>query len=70
MTMITNFALKLSFDGIELLHRVPRGWRRVGTADVSSETLDDDLKRLRKKALTIEPDGLRTKLVIPLDQIK
>ncbi len=68
--MITNFALSLSFDGIELLHRVPRGWRRVGRVDVASETLDEDLKALREKALMIEPDGLRTKLVIPLDQIK
>ena len=68
--MITNFALSLSFDGIELLHRVPRGWRRVGQVDVASKTLDEDLSTLRKKAQTIEPDGLRTKLVIPLDQIK
>ena len=68
--MITNFALSLSSDGIELLHRVPRGWRRVGTANVASATLDDDLKGLREKAEAIEPDGLRTKLIIPLDQIK
>ncbi|MFA8442330.1 MAG: hypothetical protein ACEPO0_10710 [Yoonia sp.] len=68
--MITNFALSLSSSGLELLHRVPRGWRRVGHVDIASKTLDDDLKALREKALVIEPDGLRTKLVIPLDQIK
>ena len=68
--MITNFALSLSSTGLELLHRVPRGWRRVGHVDITSKTLDDDLKALREKALVIEPDGLRTKLVIPLDQIK
>ncbi len=68
--MITNFALSLSSSGLELLHRVPRGWRRVGNVDIASKTLDDDLKALREKALVIEPDGLRTKLVIPLDQIK
>lgn len=68
--MITNFALSLSFDGIELLHRVPRGWRRVGQANVASPTLDDDLRALRDKALKIEPDGLRSKLVLPRDQIK
>ncbi|WP_342071542.1 hypothetical protein [Yoonia algicola] len=68
--MITNFALSLSLDGIELLHRVPRGWRPVGRVDVASETLEEDLSALREKALLIEPDGLRTKLVIPLDQIK
>lgn len=68
--MITNFALSLSSDGIELLHRVPRGWRPVGDVSVASKTLDEDMKALREKALVIEPDGLRTKLVIPLDQIK
>ncbi|PXW67966.1 hypothetical protein C7964_10456 [Loktanella sp. PT4BL] len=68
--MITNFALSLSLDGIELLHRVPRGWRPVGRVDVASKTLEEDLSALREKALLIEPDGLRTKLVIPLDQIK
>ena len=68
--MITNFALSLSLEGIELLHRVPRGWRPVGRVDVASETLAEDLGALREKALLIEPDGLRTKLIIPLDQIK
>ena len=68
--MITNFALSLSFEGIELLHRVPRGWRRIGRADVTSDTLDQELTNLREKAEAIAPDGLRTKLIIPLDQIK
>ena len=68
--MITNFALSLSLEGIELFHRVPRGWRSVGRVDLTSPTLEDDLSALRKKALVIEPDGLRSKVVIPLDQIK
>lgn len=68
--MITNFALSLSLDGIELLHRVPRGWRLVGRVDVASKTLEADLSALREKALLIEPDGLRSKVIIPLDQIK
>lgn len=68
--MITNFALSLSFEGIELLHRVQRGWRRIGRADVASETLEADLADLRKKAQELAPDGLATKLIIPLDQIK
>ena len=62
--MITNFALSLSLEGIELFHRVPRGWRSVGRVDLASKTLDDDLSALRKKALVIEPDGLRSKVVI------
>ena len=68
--MIINFALSLSVEGIELLHRVPRGWRRIGRADVASDTLDAELAALRDKAQAIAPDGVRTKLIIPLDQIK
>lgn len=68
--MTTNFALSLSFEGIELLHRVPRGWQVVGTADVEDKNLDAALAALREKALALEPGNLRTKLVIPMDQIK
>ena len=68
--MITNFALSLSFEGIELLHRVRHGWKRVGTADVEDKNLDKALADLRAKAERLAPDGLRTKLIIPLDQIK
>ncbi len=68
--MTTNFALSLSFEGIQLLHRVTGGWRLVGEADVEADDLDAALADLRKKALALEPGGLRTKLVIPLDQIK
>ncbi len=68
--MTTNFALSLSFEGIQLLHRVTGGWRVVGDADVEDPNLDAVLADLRKKALALEPGGLRTKIVIPLDQIK
>ncbi|MEL6682427.1 MAG: hypothetical protein AAFQ09_07255 [Pseudomonadota bacterium] len=68
--MTTNFALSLSFEGIELLHRVQHGWQRVGRADVEDENLDAALTELRAKAEALEPDGLCTKLIIPLDQIK
>lgn len=68
--MITNFALSLSFQGIEMLHRVQHGWKRVGTADVEADDLDAQLADLRQKAEALAPDGLRTKLLIPLDQIK
>ncbi len=69
-SMTTNFALSLSFEGIELLHRVQHGWKRVGRADVEDENLDAALADLRAKAEAMAPDGLRTKLIIPLDQIK
>lgn len=68
--MTTNFALSLSADGIDLLHRVPRGWRLIGSADVDDPDLGTALKEMREKALAIDPTGLRSKVVIPLDQIK
>ncbi|MCG3267237.1 hypothetical protein [Yoonia sp. I 8.24] len=68
--MTTNFALSLSFEGIELLHRAKRGWNRVGTVPVDDSDLDKTLAELRAKALKIAPEGLATKLIIPMDQIK
>jgi hypothetical protein len=68
--MTTNFALSLSFEGIELLHRVKRGWKQVGTAAIEDENLVEKLADLRTKALEIAPIGMATKLVIPMDQIK
>ncbi|WP_373636672.1 hypothetical protein [Yoonia sp. BS5-3] len=68
--MTTNFALSLSFEGIEMLHRVRHGWKRIGTADVEAKDLDAQLATLRARAEALAPEGLRTKLIIPLDQIK
>ena len=68
--MIPNFALSLSFDGIALLHRVPDGWDLVGEVPLDSGDLKTALADLRRKALRIVPEGLRTKLVIPGDQIR
>ena len=69
--MKPNFALDLSFDGITLLHRAGEaGWHVVGEVALESATLGDDLAALRKKATTLDPSGLRTKLVIPDGQIR
>ncbi|WP_108386875.1 hypothetical protein [Yoonia sediminilitoris] len=68
--MTTNFALSLSMEGIQLLHRVTGGWKLVGDASIEDPRLDDVLADLRNKAMALEPTGMRTKLVIPLDQIK
>ena len=68
--MTIDFALSLSFEGIELLQRVQRGWRRLGQVDVGSETLDADLADLRQKGEALAPNGFYTKLILPLDQIK
>jgi hypothetical protein len=68
--MTINFALSLSFEGIELLHRVQSGWRRIGRVDFASNTFDADLTELRQKAISLAPDGVTSKLIIPADQIK
>ncbi|MEO1640742.1 MAG: hypothetical protein AAFU41_15990 [Pseudomonadota bacterium] len=68
--MTINFALSLSFEGIALLQRVQSGWRRLGEVAVDSPTLEADLAALREKGAARAPDGLRTKLIIPPDQIK
>ncbi|MBU2360720.1 MAG: hypothetical protein KKB02_17595, partial [Alphaproteobacteria bacterium] len=68
--MIPNFALSLSFDGIALLQRVPDGWHLVGEVPLDVPDLKAALADLRRTAVRIAPDGLRTKLVIPGDQIR
>ena len=68
--MKPNFALTLSFEGIGLLHRAFPGWHLVGEIDLDNSDLLGDLNRLREKAIALDPSGLRSKLVIPNDQIK
>ncbi len=40
------FALSLSFDGIQLLHRAAGGWRVVGEVSLDSAALASDLARI------------------------
>lgn len=68
--MKPNFALSLSFDGIKLLHRVAGGWREVGDVAITSDDLAGELAMLRKTATSLEPGGVRSKLIIPSSQIK
>jgi hypothetical protein len=68
--MKPNFALSLSFDGIKLLHRAAGGWREVGEVAVTADDLAGELAMLRKTAASLEPRGVRTKLIIPSSQIK
>lgn len=68
--MTPNFALSLSFEGLRLLHRVQGGWHLVGEVALDVDDLGAALARLRAQALTIEPEGLHTKLLIPNEQIK
>ena len=68
--MKPNFALSLSSEGIKLLHRAAGGWREVGEVSVSSDDLAGELAVLRKTAVSLEPGGVRSKLIIPASQIK
>ncbi|WP_394154127.1 hypothetical protein [Loktanella salsilacus] len=68
--MTPNFALSLSFDGIALLQQVPDGWHLVGEVPLETADLPAALSDLRDQALALDPSGLRTKLVIPSDQIR
>ncbi|KIC48366.1 hypothetical protein [Tateyamaria sp. ANG-S1] len=68
--MKPEFALSLSFDGIRLLHRAAGGWRDIGSVAVNTPSLSDGLLALREKALNVKAERLRTKLIIPDEQIK
>ena len=68
--MKSNLALSLSFDGITLLHRVQDGWDLIGQTGLDVPDLAAALGQMRADALLLEPDGLRTKLIIPSEQIK
>jgi hypothetical protein len=68
--MKPNFALSLSFEGIRLLHRSVGGWRTVGDVALDAADMSGELAILRKTAAALEPGGVRTKVLIPKDQIK
>ncbi len=68
--MTPNFALSLSFDGIRLLHRATDGWRDVGDVALDVPDLGAALAELRDQALSLSPDHLACKLIIPNDQIR
>ncbi|MGC1497358.1 MAG: hypothetical protein WA790_16250 [Sulfitobacter sp.] len=68
--MKPNFALSLSFEGIRLLHRAAGGWRVVGDVALDAGDMAAELAVLRRTAASLEPGGVRTKLLVPNDQIK
>lgn len=68
--MKPNFALSLLPEGITLLHRAAGGWRRVGTVALDAPDMGKRLEAMRRLALALEPGGLRSKVVIPNDQIR
>ena len=64
------FALSLSFEGIQLLHRGAGGWRLVGSLGLDTSDLNSDLAALRKTASLIELGGVHCKIIVPNDQLK
>ncbi len=69
-TSTPNFALSLSSEGVRLLHRTPDGWTFVGAVSPEAADLAGDLAALRSQALALDPDGLRTRIIIANDQIR
>jgi hypothetical protein len=68
--MKPSFALSLTFDGIRLLHRAAGGWRIVGDVALDAQDMGAELAVLRKTATGLEPAGVRTKVLLPNEQIK
>jgi hypothetical protein len=68
--MKPSFALSLSFEGIRLLHRSGTGWTIVGEVALDSPDLGGELSILRRTAIALDPAGLRSKIVLPNDQIR
>ncbi len=68
--MEPHFALTLSSDGIDLLHRGTSGWAVVGAADPSSPQLNDQMNALVETACALAGDDLRCKIILPDDQVK
>lgn len=69
--MTPNFALDLSEEGIEFLHRAPdgAGWYREGRVDFASDDISEGLAAFRARALELEGDGFQTKLILPESQL-
>lgn len=68
--MKPDFALILSFEGIGLVHRAASGWHLVGHVPLEAPDLAAELAQLRARAQALAPDGVRSKLVLPNDQIR
>ncbi|WP_223423743.1 hypothetical protein [Tateyamaria pelophila] len=68
--MKPNFALSLSFDGIRLLLRAAGGWQVLGEVEVADPNLASALAALRISAQAYKPEDIRSKLIIPDEQIR
>lgn len=68
--MTPNFALSLSFEGIRLLQRGSDGWLLVDEVALDDADLGAALARMKDRATQLDSSPLRTKLLIPNDQIR
>lgn len=68
--MKPDFALSLSFEGIDLLARAAGGWRMAGHVALDTPDLGGALSDLRQKAIDLGSASFRTKLIVPNDQIR
>ncbi|MCC5965976.1 MAG: hypothetical protein JJU24_07550 [Natronohydrobacter sp.] len=67
--MKPNFALGLTDDGITLWQRDTTGWLRVGAVAPDAADMNAQMQGLAKIASALAPEGVRTKLVVPDEQI-
>ena len=68
--MISNFALLLSHEGIQLAHRSPDGWTSLGMVSLLDDDLTAKLAELRAQGQALAAGDFSTKIVLPGDQIK
>lgn len=68
--MKPQFALNLSFDDIALLLRGHEGWLVIDEVSLESKHLDQDLKNLITRAGDFSAAPVKTKVIIPNEQIK
>ncbi|WP_114966075.1 hypothetical protein [Alkalilacustris brevis] len=67
--MKPGFALSLARTGVSLLQRSPRGWLLVGEAALDDPAFDSVLSGLRARALSLAPEGVTAKLIIPESEL-
>lgn len=67
--MKPKFALDLSHEGINLLHRSKGGWSLVGSVELDDPEMGAHLADLRRRAAALESGGFTCKIIIPNSQV-
>jgi len=68
--MKPNFAINMTYEGIDLLHRAPNGgWTLVGNVKFDDPASKSALAYLRRTALDLEGKDFTSKLVLPAEEI-